>query len=80
MQTNAKGFRFCLGCSEVELGCLRCGMGTMVARLENDPNRETFYGCNRFRRGADDSCGENIRVEVFDKRYSEAKVHLAQHD
>ena len=80
MQTNAKGFRFCLGCGEVELGCLRCGMGTMVARLENDPNRETFYGCNRFRRGADDSCGENIRVEAFEKRYSEAKVHLAQHD
>jgi len=79
MQTNAKGFRFCLGCGEVELGCLRCGMGTMVARLENDPNRETFYGCNRFRRGADDSCGENIRVEAFEERYSEAKVHLAQH-
>jgi len=76
MQIDAKGFRFCLGCAEVELGCLRCGMGTMVARLENDPNRETFYGCNRFRRGADDSCGENIRVEAFDKRYSEAKVAI----
>jgi DNA helicase-4 len=76
MQTNAKGFRFCLGCAEVELGCLRCGIGTMVARLENDPNRETFYGCNRFRRGADDSCGENIRIEAFDNRYSEAKKVL----
>ncbi|TWX73800.1 UvrD-helicase domain-containing protein [Colwellia sp. C1TZA3] len=73
MQTNAKGFRFCLGCNEVELGCLRCGIGTMVARLENDANRETFYGCNRFRRGADDSCGENIKTEAFDNRYSEAK-------
>lgn len=77
MQTNVKGFRFCLGCSEVEIGCLRCGIGTMVARLENDPNRETFYGCNRFRRGADDSCGENIKEEAFNKRYSEAKQVLA---
>lgn len=73
MQTNAKGFRFCLGCSEVEVGCLRCGIGTMVARLENDPSRETFYGCNRFRRGADDSCGENIKIGAFKKRYTEAK-------
>ncbi|PKH03097.1 DNA helicase UvrD [Psychromonas sp. MB-3u-54] len=73
MQTHAKGFRFCLGCGEVELGCLRCGIGTMVARLENDPKRETFYGCNRFRRGADDSCGENIKIEAFKKRYREAK-------
>jgi DNA helicase-4 len=78
IQTNAKGFKFCLGCAEVELGCLRCGIGTMVARLENDPNRETFYGCNRFRRGADDSCGENIRIEAYEERYSEAKVHLAE--
>ncbi|GAW97616.1 MULTISPECIES: UvrD-helicase domain-containing protein [Colwellia] len=77
MQTHVKGFRHCLGCGEVELGCLRCGSGTMVSRLENDPNRETFYGCNRFRRGADDSCGENIRLEAFDKRYSEAKKVLA---
>jgi DNA helicase-4 len=77
MQTNTKGFRFCLGCGEVELGCLRCGIGTMVARLENDPNRETFYGCNRFRRDADDSCGENIKAVDFDKRYSEAKQVLA---
>jgi DNA helicase-4 len=77
IQTNAKGFRFCLGCSEVELGCLRCGIGTMIARLENDTSRETFYGCNRFRRGADDSCGENIRVGAFEKRYSEAKQVLA---
>jgi len=80
LQTNVKGFRFCLGCGEVELGCLRCGIGTMVARLENDPNRETFYGCNRFRSGADDSCGENIRLEAFEERYSEAKKVLVQHD
>jgi DNA helicase-4 len=76
IQTNAKGFRFCLGCGEVELGCLRCGIGTMVARLENDQDRETFYGCNRFRSGADDSCGENIRIEAFEERYSEAKELL----
>ena len=76
MQTNAKGFRFCLGCGEVEIGCLRCGIGTMVARLENNPNRETFYGCNRFRRGADDSCGENIKIEAFEERYNEAKQIL----
>lgn len=76
MQTNVKGYRFCLGCSEVEVGCLRCGIGTMVARSENDPDRETFYGCNRFRRGADDSCGENIKVEAFEIRYSEAKLTL----
>ncbi|TRX53470.1 UvrD-helicase domain-containing protein [Thalassomonas sp. M1454] len=73
MQTHVEGFRYCLGCGEVELGCLRCGIGTMVARLENDPNRETFYGCNRFRRGADDSCGENIKVAEFEQRYEVAK-------
>jgi DNA helicase-4 len=46
-----KGFRQCLGCGEIELGCLRFGIGTMVARLENDPNRETFTGVIIFEEG-----------------------------
>jgi len=79
LQEHVQGFKFCMGCGEVELGCLRCGTGTMVARCENDPNRETFYGCNRFRRGADDSCGENIRVEEYEKRLLVAKKYLAVH-
>ncbi|MCK8102402.1 UvrD-helicase domain-containing protein [Pseudoalteromonas sp. 2CM36K] len=78
MHVDTKGFRYCIGCGEIEIGCVRCGIGTMVARLENDPNRETFYGCNRFRRGATDSCGENIKVEAFERRYKEAKVQLSK--
>ena len=34
----------------------------LVVKMNLD--RETFYACNRFRRGADDSCGENIKVEA----------------
>ncbi|MDG1816392.1 MAG: UvrD-helicase domain-containing protein [Glaciecola sp.] len=78
IQTNTKGFRFCIGCAEVEVGCLRCGIGTMVARLENDPNRQTFYGCNRYRRGAEDSCGENIKLDDYERRYSEAKILMVK--
>lgn len=74
LETYAEGFRRCLGCGEIEIGCLRCGIGTMVARCENDPNRETFYGCNRFRRGADDSCGENIRIKAYEMRVNKAKI------
>lgn len=48
----------------------------MVTTLEDDPNRKTFYGCNRFRRGADDSCGENIRVQVYESRYTQAKEYI----
>uniref|UniRef100_A0A5Q0TLK5 UvrD-like helicase C-terminal domain-containing protein n=1 Tax=Vibrio algicola TaxID=2662262 RepID=A0A5Q0TLK5_9VIBR len=73
IETSSKGFRACRGCGEIEIGCLRCGMGTMVARSENDPNRETFYGCNRFRRGADDSCGENIKTKAYQERVIQAK-------
>ncbi len=72
LEVNAQGFRRCRGCGEIEIGCLRCGIGTMVARCENDPNRETFYGCNRFRRGADDSCRENITVAAYQQRLKEA--------
>lgn len=74
LESHSAGFRRCRGCGEIEIGCLRCGIGTMVVRCENDPNRETFYGCNRFRRGADDSCGENIRVEAHEARLVEAKA------
>ncbi|MFA0692118.1 UvrD-helicase domain-containing protein [Vibrio splendidus] len=73
LETHAEGFRRCRGCGEIEIGCLRCGIGTMVARCENDPNRETFYGCNRFRRGADDSCGENIKVAAYELRVAKAR-------
>ncbi|MFT6908372.1 MAG: DNA helicase-4 [Oleiphilaceae bacterium] len=76
LKSDVNGFRHCLGCDEIELGCLRCGIGTMVARCENDPNRETFYGCNRFKKGADDSCGENIRVEAYEQRIISAKSKI----
>lgn len=76
LKSDVNGFRYCLGCGEIELGCLRCGIGTMVARCENDPNRETFYGCNRFKKGADDSCGENIRVEAYEQRIISAKSKI----
>ncbi|MCD9518622.1 UvrD-helicase domain-containing protein [Photobacterium phosphoreum] len=72
LEAHAKGFRHCRGCGELEIGCLRCGIGTMVARCENDPNRETFYGCNRFRRGADDSCRENITIKSYELRIQTA--------
>ncbi|UOE85037.1 UvrD-helicase domain-containing protein [Vibrio splendidus] len=72
LETHTEGFRRCRGCGEIEIGCLRCGIGTMVARCENDPNRETFYGCNRFRRGADDSCGENIKIGAYEERMHRA--------
>ena len=74
LETHAEGFRRCRGCGEIEIGCLRCGIGTMVARCEKDPNRETFYGCNRFRRGADDSCGENIKIEAYEMRIRKARI------
>ncbi|WP_318489458.1 UvrD-helicase domain-containing protein [Photobacterium leiognathi] len=74
LEINAQGFRRCRGCGEIEIGCLRCGIGTMVARCENDLNRETFYGCNRFRRGADDSCRENITVAAYQQRLQKAKT------
>ena len=74
LETYAKGFRRCRGCGEIEIGCLRCGIGTMVARCENDPNRETFYGCNRFRRGADDSCRENITAATYKQRLKDAEI------
>ena len=45
----------------------------MVARCENDSNRETFYGCNRFRRGADDSCRENITAAAYQLRLKDAR-------
>ncbi|WP_305368932.1 UvrD-helicase domain-containing protein [Photobacterium leiognathi] len=73
LEVNAQGFRRCRGCGEIEIGCLRCGIGTMVARCENDPNRETFYGCNRFRREADDSCRENITVSAYQQRLKNAR-------
>ncbi|MEC6881862.1 UvrD-helicase domain-containing protein [Photobacterium piscicola] len=73
LEVNVKGFRRCRGCGEIEIGCLRCGIGTMVARCENDPNRETFYGCNRFRRGADDSCRENITAVAYQQRLKDAR-------
>ncbi|SKA44801.1 UvrD-helicase domain-containing protein [Photobacterium toruni] len=73
LEVNVKGFRRCRGCGEIEIGCLRCGIGTMVARCENDPNRETFYGCNRFRRGADDSCRENITAAAYQQRLKDAR-------
>lgn len=76
LKSDVNGFRHCLGCGEIELGCLRCGIGTMVARCENDPKRETFYGCNRFKKGADDSCGENIRVEAYEQRIISAKSKI----
>ena len=72
LEVNVKGFRRCRGCGEIEIGCLRCGIGTMVARCENDSNRETFYGCNRFRRGVDDSCRENITVAAYQQRLKDA--------
>ncbi|MGF1905117.1 UvrD-helicase domain-containing protein [Aliivibrio salmonicida] len=74
LETHAEGFRRCRGCGEIEIGCLRCGIGTMVARCENNPNRETFYGCNRFRSGADDSCGENIKIEAYEMRIRKARI------
>jgi DNA helicase-4 len=72
LEVNVKGFRRCRGCGEIEIGCLRCGIGTMVARCENDSNRETFYGCNRFRRGVDDSCRENITAAAYQQRLKDA--------
>ena len=36
-----------------------------------------LFGCNRYRRGADDSCGENIRLEEYQRRYNEAKRMVA---
>ncbi|MFW8632091.1 UvrD-helicase domain-containing protein [Vibrio natriegens] len=76
LETHPDGFRYCRGCGEIEIGCLRCGIGTMVVRCENDPNRETFYGCNRFRRGADDSCGENIKVATYEARKAKARLTM----
>lgn len=73
LEVNVQGFRRCRGCGEIEIGCLRCGIGTMVARCENDPNRETFYGCNRFRRGAEDSCRENIKAVAYQQRLKDAR-------
>lgn len=73
LEVNVKGFRRCRGCGEIEIGCLRCGIGTMVARCENDSNRETFYGCNRFMRGADDSCRENITAAAYQQRLKDTR-------
>lgn len=73
MQPHSKGFKHCLGCGEIELNCSRCGVGTMVGRLENDPDRDTFYSCNRYRRGADDSCNESMSAEAFEIRCGEVK-------
>ena len=76
---HPEGFRHCMECGEIEIGCQRCGIGTMVARKSNQrSNYETFYGCNRFRRGADDSCRENIREDEFKRRKVKAEKILGK--
>ncbi|MCE9943724.1 UvrD-helicase domain-containing protein [Aeromonas rivipollensis] len=59
-------------CREIEIGCRRCGIGTMRQRKNKDGG--SFYGCSRFRREAADCCYENITSEEYELRMSQATV------
>jgi len=57
-------------CQDIEVGCRRCGIGTM--RQRKNQSGGLFYGCSRFRREAADCCYENITSEEYEKRRSHA--------
>ena len=57
-------------CQDIEVGCRRCGIGTM--RQRKNQSGGVFYGCSRFRRDAADCCYENITSEEYENRRSQA--------
>ncbi|WP_298441507.1 UvrD-helicase domain-containing protein [uncultured Ferrimonas sp.] len=74
MPTQPQGFRRCVNrdCGQIDILCLRCGIGTMKIR-NNQPGKEPFYGCSRYRRDAEDCCRENIKTEAYQQRLQQAK-------
>lgn len=68
--------RICVNheCRQIEVICPTCTIGTMVQR--KNANGSTFYGCNRFRRDAEDCCYGNITTELYHGRQAAARMQV----
>ena len=61
-------------CRQIDVICPTCTIGTMVQR--KNANGSTFYGCNRFRRDAEDCCYGNMTTELYNSRQAAARMEV----